>query len=297
MTKLAVVIVAVLCLVVPDAFACGNCVDNPTPDCIANDRWPVKTLTDADAPLVNKTVVDYTVPAFHAILRPPTADGTARDPNHRLFPEFTTFRISANLKWVGMRDDGDMHMAIADTKDSTQTVVVELPSPECVGTDLAATMSALRDKVLQVTGPIAPNGTVYLTTLTPVTVTGVPFWDTAHGQVDQGPNYLELHPALDLEFSPPPVQVTCAIPTTRAVNICLPASNSTASSPLHIVAAANGNSVTRMTVALDGTSFYATSTNQVDTTTTVQTAGSHRVTVTAKDSGGYYWRTVYFTVQ
>jgi hypothetical protein len=285
--NLLLVLLPVVWLFVPAVFACDNC-DDESSSCLKSDRWPVKTFSDLDAASVNRSPVEYTILGLHAMLRPASVDGDGRDPNHRVFPEFTTFRVNnANLKWAVLRDDEDLHMAIVDPADATKTMVIEAPAPDCVPADMAQTMLDIRNKVEQLTGVLTPGITKYLNPPSPVIVTGIPYWDTNHSQADQAPNYLELHPVMDLLFPVP-----CERPTTRTVNVCLPTANSTVPSPVRIVAAAGGTSVTSMTVSIDGTRVYSTTDNHLDITQPVQPAGQHRVTVNAKDSSGYFWKTV-----
>jgi hypothetical protein len=129
-------ILAALLLVRTIAFACGNCAPGDPDSCFNSDRWPVKTFTDTDKGLVDMDPVAYTIPGLHAILRSPEMDGPGRDPQHRVFPELSVFKVSAVLKWIALRDDQDMHMAMADSADASKTVVIEIPAPDCIAPEL-----------------------------------------------------------------------------------------------------------------------------------------------------------------
>lgn len=288
----AILLFGVVCLFATGAAACANCNPSDPDSCLTSDRWPVKTFSDEDAALVSPNVVDYTIPAFHAIPRPPAMDGLGRDPEHRVFPELTTFRVTAGLLWVGLMQDEDFHMAIADPADPTKVMTVEAPAPDCVPASLAQAMVDIRSSIEQITGILTPGTTKYFNPPRKVIVTGIPYWDMNHGQSGQGPNYLELHPVLNIRFP-----VACALPASRAVNICLPVANSTVKSSVRVVAAAKGTAVSGLNVLLDGVHVYSNKSNTVDTNVTVTKLGSHRITVTATDSAGNFWKTVYMTVQ
>ena len=278
------------------AFACGNCTSTDPWSCFQSDRWPVKTLADSDAALINMAPVMYTIPGMQAILRPAAADNN-RDPDHRLFPEFTVFQIIAALKWATLAADGDLHMAIVDPNDSAKTMVIELPDPACMTPSMYQATLDLRNKIEAATGVQQPNTTQQYMPPLPIIVTGVAYWDLAHGQADQAPNNLELHPLLDVSFPPPPPPPTsCSAPAARAINICSPAAGSTLTSPAHVLASATGTTITNAAVSLDGTQVFSVKASTVDTYVNM-TPGAHRITVTVKDSAGYYWRTVYLTAQ
>jgi phospholipase C len=95
-----------------------------------------------------------------------------------------------------------------------------------------------------------------------------------------------------------PAAAQCALnPADHTVTICQPAAGSTVGSPVHVVAGTTSSTkITGMWVYLDGTSFYHSSTNSVDTT--IQAAnGAHTILVKAWDSTGLVTRaSVSFTV-
>jgi hypothetical protein len=62
------------------------------------------------------------------------------------------------------------------------------------------------------------------------------------------------------------------------------------------VATANGNSVIQLAVSVDGVQKKIVKSNFMDTELTLE-LGQRRITVTAKDADGYYWKTHYATVQ
>ena len=91
---------------------------------------------------------------------------------------------------------------------------------------------------------------------------------------------------------------TCTGSTTnRTVTICTPAANSTTSSPVHITAAVtDSRGVSAVKIYVDGVSKYQTTAKQIDTSPSMS-AGSHRITVKAWDSGGSFSATENITVR
>jgi type IV secretory pathway ATPase VirB11/archaellum biosynthesis ATPase len=166
------------------------------------ERWSVKTGTDADAERVdlanpkNKTIAELIA------LTPPhpiPADS-------RFSPtETTVFVVNATLTDYklegGSKGDSDYHLVLQD--DQGNTMVAEIPSPHCVdsGSPFAAQIANARVKFdSQLTA-----GSSFQTADIPVQVTGVGFFDFAHGQHGAAPNVFELHPILDIVFNPQPM--------------------------------------------------------------------------------------------
>ena len=110
----------------------------------------------------------------------------------------TAFQLSATLVQYRRDPDEDYHLILVDD-DGTQ-MIVEIPRPECVDPispwyDLIANARAGFDAAFTVT-------TTWHYTNTPVIVTGIGFWDYNHGQIGHAPNFVELHPVLDIQFWP-----------------------------------------------------------------------------------------------
>lgn len=85
--------------------------------------------------------------------------------------------------------------------------------------------------------------------------------------------------------------------TNRTVTICSPTNGSTVTSPVEVTAAATDSAtVSNMQIYVDGKAVYTkTGTTSIDTPVTLA-AGTHRLTVQAKDSAGYFKSTVNVTV-
>ena len=108
------------------------------------------------------------------------------------------FTITATLIGFKIEADSDYHLVISD--DRGNTMIVEIPSPSCVGssspfTQAIANVRATFDGKLKATSSFQHVNI-------PVKVIGVGFFDRIHGQTGVAPNGVELHPVLDLVFNP-----------------------------------------------------------------------------------------------
>lgn len=161
------------------------------------ERWSVKTGTDSDAGSVNLTSPQNTTIDQLIALTPPNPIPAA----NRVAPtEKTVFVVNATLTDYklegGAKGDSDYHLVL---ESQGHTMVAEIPSPGCVGTGslFAAQIANARaefDAHFTAT-------TSFQTANVPVHVTGVGFFDFAHGQHGAAPNVIELHPILDIAFT------------------------------------------------------------------------------------------------
>jgi len=182
----------VLCLAATTSTAVAQC---------GHERWAVKTGTDAGARNVNVTAPKQTTIGDLIVLTPPSPLPT----DTRFSPvETTVFVVNATLTDYKMEGgptgDSDYHLVLRD--DAGHTMIVEIPSPACVGTGspFAAQIAAARaafDSRFTVSGS-------FQTANVPVQVTGVGFFDFFHHQHGVAPNVIELHPVLDIAFNTPP---------------------------------------------------------------------------------------------
>jgi hypothetical protein len=164
------------------------------------ERWDVKTGTDAGAAGTDLALpVPTTIADLVAKAPPPAWSNTLP----RLEPvETTVWVVTGFVTEYAREDDSDYHVVIADS--AGRTMIVELPSPSCVGpgSPFAPRIAVARgefDARLTATGSFkAPP------VRTPVQVTGVGFFDKLHHQNGLAPNGIELHPVLDIQFDPSP---------------------------------------------------------------------------------------------
>ncbi len=155
------------------------------------ERWAVKTLTDPEAGQVNLVPKPATVEEL-AVL--PVPDGFGRDAA-RLKPEFQAYTVAATLVEFKEEADSDIHLVIVG--ESGQSMIAEIPDPGCAqGSRVLPQISRARAQFVGRFGQ--PSRTSWHQVNTPVTVTGVLFFDVPHGQTGVAPNAVELHPVVDI---------------------------------------------------------------------------------------------------
>ena len=195
-------LLAVILLIVPAALSaqCGV------------ERWSVKTGTDPDAGLVNlNSSTNTTIASMRAIPAPSPIPS-----NNRVAPtETTQWVINATLTEYKLESDSDYHLVLSDA--SGNTMIVEIPSPTCVGAGspfLPGIQNARSEFDAKFTAT-----TSFQTANIPVQIKGVGMFDFLHGQTGVAPNGIELHPVLDVIFNPgtSPAFTVSASPTSVSV--------------------------------------------------------------------------------
>jgi len=150
------------------------------------ERWAVKTLSDADRERVNLRPVNTTIEALIAIQRPVGPLAGRADP-----VEVTVYQVEARLLWLFTEADNDYHLVLASPRDTTLTMIAEVPDPGCAGacaSGFASVYAQVRQKLLDYLN--SPQSVARPL----VRITGVGFFDYIHSQ--RG----ELHPVLAVEF-------------------------------------------------------------------------------------------------
>jgi hypothetical protein len=154
-------------------------------------------LTDADARnadfLPTTTTVNY-------LLSLPAPSQLPDD--QRIAPiELEAFQVTARLVGFKLEDDMDFHVVIADPADTNRTMIVEIPSPNCVdacrsghSTEFAVARSAMNQRFGAATSIFRQLPSVL------VSITGIGFFDYVHGQTGVASNGIELHPVLRIQF-------------------------------------------------------------------------------------------------
>lgn len=159
------------------------------------ERWSVKTGTDADASLVNLGSSTTTaITTMRGWTKPASLPS-----NNRISPyETTQWVINGTLTQYKAETDSDYHLVVADA--SGNTVIVEIPSPNCVGagSPFGPGITSARNKF-----DAAYTATSsFKTANVPVQIRGVGMFDFLHGQTGVAPNGIEIHPVLDIIFNP-----------------------------------------------------------------------------------------------
>jgi hypothetical protein len=87
------------------------------------ERWTVKTLQDTSASQLTFDPHPTTVRDLRGIFPPHVRRGTPRQPG-----EFTTYRINVRLRSFKIENDSDIHLVVADPRNSRETMIIELPT-------------------------------------------------------------------------------------------------------------------------------------------------------------------------
>ena len=156
--------------------------------CIHGRNWPFKIGTDPDARDVAMNPVPATIAELVAIPhveRPPEM--------RRIAPaELRTYTLrDVTLRSFQRSPDGDVHMVLADADG--RTMIAEATPPGCT-----AETSPWRDRIVEVRAVVEDLAGQSLVGWGPWTVsmTGVGYMDSLHGQPGVAPNGMEIHPIL-----------------------------------------------------------------------------------------------------
>lgn len=155
------------------------------------ERWSVKTLADSAGRQLSLRPRAATV---RALRRKQAPQYLSLRRIHGI--EQTAFRVRATLVEMKLEDDSDIHLVIADPRNSGQTMIAELPAASCTAgaTPKARTkMRQARSAFIAACG--APSGSFRRLRGT-ATIMGVAFFDQIHGQTGVAPNGIELHPVI-----------------------------------------------------------------------------------------------------
>jgi len=169
--------------------------DPNVPEACGVERWSVKTGTDADSGLVDLTSETLTeIATLISIPKPGSLPS-----NNRVAPtETTVYQVAATLTLYKLESDSDYHLVLDDGLG--HTMIAEIASSACTGSTspFAAQIANARAEF----DAVLTASTSFKTANLPVLVTGVGFFDFAHGQTGLAPNCIELHPILDILFNP-----------------------------------------------------------------------------------------------
>ena len=188
--------------------------------CGGTERWQVKVGADSNVGSVQLQPIPISLQDLinlsHSQL-PPSSDNDTRLPE-----EMSVYQFKGHLvqfKQEAGKGDSDYHLVVTDdslqfTGDSQHdgpghSVIAEIPDPNCipgkkgdpdVPSAFISQITCARGKMdvkfpqADKTGQFNDTGGVA------VTITGVGFFDRAHGQTGRASNNLEIHPILDIDF-------------------------------------------------------------------------------------------------
>ena len=182
-----------------------------TPDQLraaVHERWAVKTGADPDAQaLTGQAATVSTIEALTALPVP-----AALPPNGRSDgAEKTVWSVQATLTAYGAEADGDYHMVIAD--QAGRTMIAEIPKPGDIqgqsyfAAEIASARSTfddhlqIKENAVQATSPGA-GASPFQDVGIGVTLVGLGFFDFNHNQRGVARNAIELHPVVNIAFTP-----------------------------------------------------------------------------------------------
>jgi hypothetical protein len=166
------------------------------------ERWPVKTLSDADATRVSLSdVTSTTIAALNGL--PAHCSGL---PDGRTYAEeFRVYEVTGVVQLTRDEDDRDVHIALVDPSDASQTIVVEVADSACAG----AVQSPYAATLVSARATYQSLGTLTGRT---VRVRGVGFYDFDHGQTGRSRSCIELHPVVSIVLTSAPTPTPAPTP-------------------------------------------------------------------------------------
>jgi hypothetical protein len=192
------------------SFTIGSASPPPPTAACGVERWAVKTLADPAATSVNPAPALTTIAALNGLEARCSGLPDGRTYAH----EFQVYEVTGIVQLTRNEDDRDVHMALADPNDLSQTIVVELADPACAG------QSPYVSAIAQARSQYAGLGSLVGRR---VTVRGVGFYDFAHGQTGRSRSCIELHPVVNIALAtaPAPTPTPSPVPTPApGSNIC-----------------------------------------------------------------------------
>ncbi len=167
--------------------------------CIHGRNWPFKVGTDPDALGVAMRPVPATIAELIAIPHVERPPGM-----RRIAPaELRTYTLrDVTLRSFQRAPDGDVHMVLADAEG--RTMIAEVTPPGCTPAP-----SPWRDRIVEVRAAV--DGVIGQSVIgwghRTISMTGVGYMDSLHGQPGVAPNGMEIHPVLAICFG-----AGCALP-------------------------------------------------------------------------------------
>jgi hypothetical protein len=155
------------------------------------ELWSLKTLSDPQRRLVNLHPRNTSVAAINRLPRPYPTPRT-----RNTIYERHAWRVKAQIVQYKLEEDSDIHLILFW---GGRYMIAEMPFAACLprtARDRRAIVAARTTFVRRCGFPTTdwqPLGAVAY-------ISGVGFWDTAHGQTGRARNYAELHPVTALRL-------------------------------------------------------------------------------------------------
>jgi hypothetical protein len=156
------------------------------------ERWDIKTGTDPQAAGVSLVPQSTTIATLRALAA--NGGGSSRESP----TETTVWELKdVTLTELKLESDSDEHLVLSDGS-ATNTMIVEVPYPDCAATSAWLCFITHVRSELDARYPSITSSPQYPAAV--MTVRGVGFFDTLHGQTGVAPNAIELHAVLQICF-------------------------------------------------------------------------------------------------
>jgi hypothetical protein len=157
------------------------------------ERWHVKNILDPDSSSILQLSEFRTLGYLDSLPRTSVGMQTARLPLEKRI-----VTVTCTVTQMKKEDDGDVHLLLEDSAGNM--LIAEVPNPttctELARSRWAKLYSAAQDSILSKFGkPTTSFKNVGKT----ATVSGVLFQDFPHGQKNEAPNSIEIHPVLNIQ--------------------------------------------------------------------------------------------------
>lgn len=175
-------------------FSCGT------------ERWAVKTCYDADTVNINFNLIVPSSVVYQRNLPAVTLPG---DNVTRLASEDTVYSFDCNLIETKIESDSDYHVVVSTIGTPSETMDIEICNPGCpniANTSRYKELTTLFNWYRSWVG--VPSS--YKSINVPIHMTGVGFYDFAHGSTGAAPQSTprEIHPVLTMSIIPTPVELS-----------------------------------------------------------------------------------------
>ncbi len=170
-----------------------------TTKCGGETRWESKVLIDSRANLIDFTPKSATIHTLSKWKLVVTGDTTPRFLNER-----KAVKVKALLAEYKREADKDYHLILIDPKHPEDSMVAEIPGPECPQAKQSGHAESYQEALDSLTAISGGKLNKTKKSFNPPVkcfVTGIPFYDPPHhGRKPEGnaPNNLEIHPIMKM---------------------------------------------------------------------------------------------------
>lgn len=184
--RVTFVLFALLWVAIAPAQACGH------------ERWPAKTL--ADGSWFSQSIIPTNIEDLRDVPRPLGVDGMDAP---RVEAERRFYHIHGELLGFKLEDDQDIHLVIAPISNPQQTMIAEIPDPNCMhGAPAAYVHDVALARLAFVKRYGIPPVRTFRLAYQPIELTGALFFDFGHDQDGAAPNQAEIHPVTAVGNAP-----------------------------------------------------------------------------------------------